>query len=225
MRKKPYTGTHFSSFLANGIAAIFAGLLRLAKASWQVEFIGQNVIHQALDRQERLLVAFWHGKHVSLFPLVEGFDACILTSRSFRGEVIAGLCRRFGYHCITLDHHQRGRHLQETLDELLHTHRCLAVAVDGPLGPYHRARFGLVRLASGLQLLVVPLSITAQHKIVMKKRWDKMEFPLPFSRVLLGAGKPFKIPGDVQPDALESWTDKIQKHIDNTDQMLDNLLL
>ena len=224
MRKNPYTGTHFSSVLANGIAAIFAGLLRLAKASWRVEFIGLDVIRQALDRQERLLVTFWHGKHVSLFPLVEGFDACILTSRSFRGEVIAGLCRRFGYHCIILEH-QRGSHLQEMLDELLQTHRCLAVAVDGPLGPYHVARFGLVRLASRLQLLVVPLSITAQHKIVMRKRWDKMEFPLPFSRVLLGVGKPFKIPADVQPDALKTWTDKIQEHIDNTDQMLDKLLL
>jgi lysophospholipid acyltransferase (LPLAT)-like uncharacterized protein len=224
MSKNPPARTHIRAVIANGVAAVFAVLLRLAKASWYVELTGIDIIRQALDRQERLLVAFWHGKHVSLFPLVEGFDACILTSRSFRGEVIAGLCRRFGYHCIILEH-QRGSHLQEMLDELLQTHRCLAVAVDGPLGPYHVARFGLVRLASRLQLLVVPLSITAQHKLVMRKRWDKMEFPLPFSRVLLGAGKPFKIPADVQPDALKNWTDKIQEHIDNTDQMLDKLLL
>ncbi len=224
MRKDPPARTRVSAVIANGVAAVFALLLRLVKASWCVELTGIDIIRQALDRQERLLVTFWHGKHVSLFPLVEGFDACILTSRSFRGEVIAGLCRRFGYHCIILEH-QRGSHLQEMLDELLQTHRCLAVAVDGPLGPYHVARFGLVRLASRLQLLVVPLSITAQHKLVMRKRWDKMEFPLPFSRVLLGAGKPFKIPADVQPDALKTWTDKIQEHIDNTDQMLDKLLL
>ena len=212
------------AFIARWLAAVFAGLLRLIKASWRIEHIGLDAIQQALDRQERLLVAFWHGKHVSLFPLVEGFDACILTSRSFRGEVIAGLCRRFGYHCVILDH-QRGSDLQELLDELLQTHRCLAVAVDGPLGPYHVARFGLVRLASRLQLTVFPLSITAERKIVMHKRWDKMEFPLPFSRVLLGVGQPFKIPPEVQPEELETWTDKIQKHIENTDQMIDKLLL
>jgi lysophospholipid acyltransferase (LPLAT)-like uncharacterized protein len=224
MGRHPPTRPHVSAVIASGVAAVFAVLLRLAKASWHRELTGLDVIRQALDRQERLLVAFWHGKHIPLFPLVEGIDACILTSRSFRGEVIAGLCRRFGYHCIILDH-QRGSDLQEMLDELLQTHRCLAVAVDGPLGPYHVARFGLVRLASRLQLLVVPLSIAAQHKIVMKKRWDKMEIPLPFSRVLLGVGQPFKIPAEVQPDELKTWTDKIQKHIEKTDQMIDKLLL
>ncbi len=192
MSRHPSTRPHVSSVIANGVAAVFAVLLRLAKASWHLEPTDLDVIQQALDRQERLLIAFWHGKHVSLFPLMEGFDACILTSRSFRGEVIASLCRRFGYHCVILGH-QRGRELQKKLDVILQTHRCLAVAVDGPLGPYHVARFGLVRLASRLQLLVVPLSMTAQHKIVMKKRWDKMEFPLPFSRVLLsGVGQTFR---------------------------------
>ena len=224
MSKHPPTRTHVSSVIANGVAAVFAVLLRLVKASWHLEPTGLDVIQQALDRRERLLIAFWHGKHVSLFPLMEGFDACILTSRSFRGEVIAGLCRRFGYHCVILGH-QRGRELQEKLDVILQTHRCLAVAVDGPLGPYHEARFGPVRLASRLQLLVFPLSMKAQHKIVMKKRWDKMEFPLPFSRVLLGVGQPFKIPAEVQPGELKTWTDKIQKHIENTDQMIDKLLL
>ena len=224
MGKQLPTRSIVLSVIARGVAAVFAVLLRLAKASWCRERIGLEVIQQALDRGERLLVAFWHGKHISLFPLVEGFDACILTSRSFRGEVIADLCRRFGYHCIILDH-LRGSELQELLDVLLQTHRCLAVAVDGPLGPYHVAKFGLVRLASRLQLLVVPLSVTAQHKIVMKKRWDKMEFPLPFSRVLLGVGQPFKIPAEVQSHELKMWTDKIQKHIEKTDQMIDNSLL
>jgi len=220
MSRRPPSWPHVSSFIANGIAAVFAVLLRLVRASWQLDLTDLAVVRQALDKQERLLVTFWHGKHVSLFPLVEGFDACILTSRSFRGEVIASLCQRFGYHCIILDH-RRGIALQEMLDELLQTHRCLAVAVDGPLGPYHVAKFGLVRLASHLQLLVVPLSMTAKHKIVMKKRWDKMEFPLPFSRVLLGVGQPFRIPAEVHPDELKTWTDKIQKHIEETDQMID----
>ncbi len=221
MRKGP---PQLTAVIASWLAAVFAFLLRLAKASWQVECIGLDDIQQALDHQERLLVAFWHGKHVSLFPLVDGFHACILTSRSFRGEVIAGLCRRFGYHCIILDHHQRGRHLQEMLDGLLQTHRTLAIAVDGPLGPYHEVRSGLVFLASRLQLPVVPLSVAARHKIVIRKRWDKMELPLPFSRVLLGAGKPLRIPAALPSDELRTWTEKIQKHIENTDQTIEKLI-
>lgn len=216
--------TDIASIIARGVAAVFAAVLRLARASWRRERIGMEVIDQALARQERLLVVFWHAKHISLFPLVEGFDVCLLTSRSFRGQVISALSGHFGYHGIILDH-KHGRELQELLDGLLQKHRCLAIAVDGPLGPLHRVRPSLVRLASELKLLVVPLSVAAQPKIVMRRRWDKMEIPLPFSRVLFGVGKPFKIPPDVQPDAIEAWMETIRKNIEKTDHMVDNVLI
>lgn len=212
-----------SSIIARGVAAIFAAVLCLARASWRRECMGMEVVDQALARQERLLVVFWHAKHISLFPLVEGFDAWILTNRSFRGQVIAALAGHFGYHSILLDH-KHGEELQELLDELLQKHRCLAIAVDGPLGPLHRVRPSLVRLASRLKLVVVPLSVAAEPKIVMRRRWDKMEIPLPFSRVLFGVGKPFKVPPDVQPDEIEAWMETIRKNIEEADQMIDKFL-
>jgi lysophospholipid acyltransferase (LPLAT)-like uncharacterized protein len=211
------------SIIARGVAAIFAAVLRLARASWRRESIGMEVFDQALARQERLLVVCWHAKAISLFPLLEGFDAWILTNRSFRGQVIAALAGHFGYHSILLDH-KHGQELQELLDELLQKHRCLAIAVDGPLGPLHRVRPSLVRLASQLKLVVVPLSVAAQPKIVMRRRWDKMEIPLPFSRVLFGVGKPFKVPPDVQPNEIEAWMERIRKNIEEADQMIDKFL-
>lgn len=216
--------TDIASIIARGVAAVFASVLRLARASWRRESVGMEVVDQALARRERLLVVFWHAKHISLFPLVEGFDAWILTNRSFRGQVIAALAGHFGYHSIILDH-KHGQELQELLDGLLQKHRCLAIAVDGPLGPLHRVRPSLVRLASQLKLLVVPLSVAAQPKIVMRGRWDKMEIPLPCCRVLFGVGKPFKVPPDVQPDEIEAWMETIRKNIEETDQMIDNVLI
>lgn len=216
--------TDVSSIIARVIAAIFAAVLRLVRASWRRESIGMEVFDQALARQERLLVVCWHAKAISLFPLLEGFDAWILTNRSFRGQVIAALAGHFGYHSILLDH-KHGQELQELLDELLQKHRCLAIAVDGPLGPLHRVRPSLVRLASQLKLVVVPLSVAAQPKIVMRRRWDKMEIPLPFSRVLFGVGKPFKVPPDVQPDEIEAWMETIRKNIEEADQMIDKFLI
>lgn len=223
MGKTPTQLPYVSSLPARGIAAVFAVLLRVAKASWHWEIVGQDIMRDALDRQERLLVAFWHGKYISLFPLLEGFDACILTSRSFRGEVIAALSRRFGYHCIFLVG-QHGRELEGTIDTLLRTHRCLAVAVDGPLGPYHRARKGLLQLASHLQLLVLPASVAVQRKVILHKRWDKLEIPLPGSRILLGIGEPLRLPAGLQRGELAEWVERLQKHIEKTDQEIEELL-
>jgi len=213
-----------SSIIARGVAAVFAAVLRLVRASWRRECVGMEVVDQALARQERLLAVCWHAKHISLFPLVEGFDAWILTNRSFRGQVIAALAGHFGYHSIILNH-KHGQELQQLLDGLLQKHRCLAIAVDGPLGPLHRVRPSLVRLASQLKLVVVPFSVATQPKIVMRRRWDKMEIPLPFSRVLCGIGKPFKVPPDLQPDEIEAWMETIRKNIEETDQMIDKSLM
>ena len=52
-----------------------------------------------------------------------------------------------------------------------------------------------------------------------------MEIPLPFSRVLFGVGKPFKIPPDVQTDEIEAWMETIRKNIEEADQMIDKFLM
>lgn len=210
------------SIMARGTAAVFTALLRLARASWKQQTLGMDVIHQALERKERLLVVFWHAKYISLFPLMEGFDTCLLTSRSFRGQVITALSRHFGYHCLTLDK-KHGSEMLKLLDGLLRKHQSLAIAVDGPLGPLHRVRPSLVRLAARLELLVVPVSVAAKPKIVLRQRWDKMEIPLPFSRIQLGIGRPFKIPREVQPQEIEKWIESIRVTIEKTDQMVEKL--
>ena len=81
------------------IAGVLSLLLRLAHATWQGEILGIDYILQALDRKEKVLVIFWHGKYVPLFVLLQGFEACILTTRSFRGEIIARRLQEFWVFC------------------------------------------------------------------------------------------------------------------------------
>lgn len=54
MSRHSPTHTNVASVIANGFAAVFAVLLRLAKPSWYSELIGLDVVQQGLDRQERL---------------------------------------------------------------------------------------------------------------------------------------------------------------------------
>lgn len=221
--KRPIPHNSRISLPARIIAAVFDAFLRLALVTWNRRSVGLEKIHQSLEHHDRLLVAFWHGKYLSLFPLLEGFDACILTSSSFRGEVIAALCRRYGFHCVFL----AGRHgdnLLALLDRQLHIHHCLALAIDGPLGPYHHVKTGLVHLASQLRLLIVPVSVAAERKIVYARRWDRRELALPYSRVLLGVGDPFMIPPDLPKEAQPTWTHEVRRRMEATDQMVEELL-
>ena len=198
------------------IAGVLSLLFRLAHATWQGEILGIDYILQALDRKEKVLVIFWHGKYVPLFVLLQGFEACILTTRSFRGEIIAAVCRNFGYSAVEIpDHTAVG--ISAILEKLAAEHNCIAIAADGPRGPYHSVKAGIIHYASQMHWVIFPASIAMRRKIICRKRWDHLEIPLFFSRVCLVLGEPFREPPVLQHQDLREWTTKLKNDIEKND--------
>lgn len=164
-----------------------------------------------------VLAVFWHGKYLPLFALAEGRHARIFAGKSFRGDVIAEICRRFGFdvQLIPATHDGRSSRL---VREVFRTARLGALAVDGPLGPYHTVSAGAVRLVSNLELLVVPLSVASKPKLVLSRRWDLREFPLPFARVALSVGEPVRLPSVLEVHDIPVWAAAIRKAIEDADK-------
>ena len=84
-----------------------------------------------------------------------------------------------------------------------------AIAVDGPVGPYHIVKHGAVRLASELGYAIVPVSFAARRTHVLAERWDKMEVPKLFSRVCMVLGKPIELPTHLSEAAVHDWSKKL----------------
>jgi lysophospholipid acyltransferase (LPLAT)-like uncharacterized protein len=76
--------------------------------------------------------------------------------------------------------------------------RAGAVAVDGPLGPFHRVKSGVIRIASALGFELLPGSVDSRRKMVCYKRWDRMEIPMLFTRVCLVIGEPIQVPSGLR---------------------------
>jgi lysophospholipid acyltransferase (LPLAT)-like uncharacterized protein len=207
---------HKPSLQVRLISGIISRLLRLGHTTWQREIIGREHIQQALERQERVLVVFWHGKYVPLFVLLRGFEACILTTRSFRGDIIAAICKNFGYDSAEIPDHAT-METPSILDRISAEHHFLGIAADGPHGPYHSVKAGLVHFASQLQLVIIPASVSVRRKIVFKKRWDRMEIPLFFSRVCLVLGEPLRVPPVLRHQELKEWTQRLKKIIEDNE--------
>lgn len=53
----------------------------------------------------------------------------------------------------------------------------VGIAVDGPLGPDHVVKRGVLRLAAEYQFEVVPISVASRRKRVLRHRWDHLEIP------------------------------------------------
>lgn len=196
---------------------LWAALLWLQCLTWRKRFEGLEGFDRLLAAERGVVAGFWHGTYVPLFVLLRGRAACVFSSRSRRGNVIAEICRRFGYTCVQIPD-RGGNSSLDRMRRALAEHRVAGIALDGPLGPYHEVKRGAVQLASDLGWLLVPVAMAARRKRVLAHRWDRMELPRPFTRVALVIGEPFQIPPAVPPEELESWRRRVREALDELDR-------
>ena len=205
------------SLRARVLGWLWSSLLWLQYLTWRKHYEGLAELDQILKEGHKVLFCFWHGKYLPLFPLLRGRSACVFTSESGRGEVIAEICRRFGYECVLLPTHGRGNSLEMMHRALVHRQNG-GIAVDGPFGPYHRVKRGVIKLASELQYVIVPGSACARRKRIVKHRWDRMELPGLFTQVGFALGEPIRVPRDVPPEELRAWTEKLRNALESLDR-------
>jgi len=190
--------------------------LRLMRATWRVRMEGREKFDELYTSGTPFILCFWHGKYIPVLPLFEGYRACVLTSLSGRGNVIARICRSFGYDYIQIPDRGGEASLRIMQDALLRF-PAAAIAVDGPLGPYHVVKKGVTILASTLGYRLLPMSLEAQSKKVQEYRWDKMEFPKPFSRINVIIGDPVEVPPGLSPEGAAAWAGLLADSLDSLD--------
>ncbi len=191
---------------------LFAWVLRLQRLTWRICFQGREHLDRLYSTENPFLLCFWHGKYVPIFPLLEGYQACVVSSLSERGSVIAEICGNFGYQSAQIPD-QPGSGALTLMGKVLSGARAGGIAVDGPLGPRHRVKNGVIRMASELRFELLPVSVGIRWKIVLNKRWDRMEIPLPFTTVCLVFGKPIKVPPNLRNGQIRQLADHLAKAI------------
>ncbi|MCG6930880.1 MAG: DUF374 domain-containing protein [Desulfofustis sp.] len=206
------------------MAALYACFFRILRRSWRTRDIDLQALDILLAQDRRVLAAFWHGRYLSLFPLLEGYPATIITSCSFRGQIIAHLCTQFGFRSIFVSDHESATLYRRLIREL-QTGGCLATAVDGPLGPFHHIRDSLMILAARLDLAIIPLSVAVKPSIVLTRRWDELEIPLPFSRILVCAGEPINLPEKLQIHQAAAWAKRLRRSMEENERVAADRLI
>jgi lysophospholipid acyltransferase (LPLAT)-like uncharacterized protein len=218
---------------------ILSWLLRLQRWSWRVHIEGRERLDQMYAGNKRILFCFWHGKYVPIFPLMEGYKVCVITNQSNRGNVIDEICRNFGYQTVQIPDQRRHGPLRLTekrlseaqsgvslqlIEKALYGVQAGAFAVDGPLGPRHRVKSGVIRIASELGFELLPVSVGIRSKITFHKRWDRMEIPLPLAKVCLVIGEPAKVPPELRSWQVKAWSDDLAEAIMLLDKQAEKML-
>ena len=192
-------------------------MMLMTAATWRKYFFRLEILEESIEKDKSYVIVFWHSKYPAFLPLLRGRRACVFTSLSKRGDIIAELLRRLGFIPVQLPDHGKEESMQQ-MREAASENTSVGIAVDGPLGPFHFVHRGAVQLASELRYPILPISHAASPKYVLKKRWDKLELPALFAKVVLVVGEPFEVPPNLLTEDVEHWSKRIFDELELTDK-------
>lgn len=193
-------------------------VLRLLKLTWSVRFFGLENIPAAANHHPKHVYAigFWH-EHILAGTLTHpGKQFSPLISASKDGDLASGVVSLLGYTPVRGSSTRGGQDALAGLIQATRNGFCLALSVDGPLGPRRICKSGIVKIASSEGVAIIPLGI-AVNKAWRLKSWDRFEIPKPFARITIHYPSPIFVPSDLKPDAVEQYTARTTEALNAAD--------
>ncbi len=172
----------FVPFIASRLMLLLSFLLRS-------EIIGEEHLHSSWQQDKRVIIPFWHDQ---LLLLVFGYPdkhAKLLISASNDGELLARTMKYFDQDTVRGSSSRGGRAAFRQMLNLCKEPVDIVLTPDGPRGPRHEIKDGVLQLARMSGRPVVPLAFACSngHRF---KSWDRFLFPYPFGRGVYSYGVP-----------------------------------
>lgn len=193
------------------LAQIIYYLIRLLNLTYRYEFIGLENKKRAKDfhPNKTFVYALWHQNLIGAIFSHIGEQFTMVISESKDGELVAVTCEKFG-HIPARGSSTRGG--KRALVEIVKTVKRGvpgAITVDGPKGPAHVVKPGVIEIARLSQCALLPLSPYAEKYWYFKKSWDQFRIPKPFTKIVVVIGEPVFIGEDVSREAFDDVAIKV----------------
>lgn len=173
-----------------------------------VFIVHKTLRYQYIDSQNRerakenptgtYLFALWHQNILSAITAEKEHAHVAMASRSKDADPVEYILRKLGHICVRGSSRNSsrvdkgGKAALEEMVELVQSGVPAALSVDGPKGPIHVVKPGIVELARRTGAKIVPYCPYPEHFFSFKS-WDKFRFPRPFSKVIVVYGPPITV--------------------------------
>lgn len=167
-------------------------LIRLLHATWRYEVVGDGQRRSAEIWPGRcgFAIATWHQNAILGITGHRHQGICILISASVDGEIVSWIANRLGLPSIRGSSSRGGRQALLNLARYVRNGGRVAFTVDGPRGPRHQVKPGIISLASRTGAPILPMAAIADRYWTLKRTWDEFRIPKPFAKVKVIYGRP-----------------------------------
>lgn len=201
------------------ISFIAAWFIRGLHATLRV----RHVRSEYLTGTPQYILAFWHGHLLLMLHCRFRRPMTVMSSRSRDGEYIARVFDWYGVNCVRGSSSRGGGAAVRGVIRAARAGSNIGFTPDGPTGPRHVAKEGVIFAAQATGLPIVPIAFAAEKKRLLQS-WDRMVVPRPFTRAMYVCGPPIVVPRDGD---IEEWRLKLERALndlyDETEQSFELL--
>jgi lysophospholipid acyltransferase (LPLAT)-like uncharacterized protein len=169
-------------------------LLKTLRMLVRVDSEGREKLEALRAEGRSVLIAIWHGR--ILLPILQHVNEGItpMISQSRDGEMITRTIEKLGFRSIRGSTSRGGKEAMLAMIKLLkNPGEVAAIMPDGPRGPRHRLKPGVVQIARESGAVILPMTWSARRPIRFAS-WDRFQLWRPFSRALVIYGDPIDCP-------------------------------
>jgi len=208
------------------IALVARFVIRMIGLSLRYRIHGSEHLERAraISPTDQPAFAFWHGHQ---FPVVYHYrrqDLVVLSSLSRDGTLQTLILSGLGYHCV------RGSSSRGAVRGLIALIRAMKkgrgslFGVDGPRGPYHEVKPGVLFVAGKTGEVIMPIGIAVGKAKIFEKAWDRYILPRPFTRVVLLHGEGIEVPAGTPPESLDRMAKELGTILEHLTREAESLL-
>ncbi|MDY6875957.1 MAG: hypothetical protein SWK90_07135 [Chloroflexota bacterium] len=189
------------------------GLSAYARLIWRTARYcveGQEHVDQVHASGHPLIIAAWHGMTMMFTGYIAAQEDpsqyVLVVPDDHRGAVLSVWARRLGAISFPIsmkaDSMVAARRLLALIRQMKEG-KSLYLNPDGPDGPSHEPKGGVVFIARKAGALVVPAGAFTATGIHLS-RWDRYTIPFPFSRITVVLGEPLEVRPESDPDQMQA---------------------
>ena len=164
--------------------------------------------------KEQCIFALWHAHQCGLYALEEREKTTVMVSQSNDGELIAQAGAAMGLNIVRGSHNRKGASATLELIESIKNGNNGALTIDGPRGPKHKVKKGIVDISRITGVPIVPMAWYSDSRFFFKfNTWDEFRFPLNCIKMKALYGEPISVPENASEDELEAVRQKVEDEL------------
>jgi lysophospholipid acyltransferase (LPLAT)-like uncharacterized protein len=201
-------------------------LFWLLQSTWRMRFVNPE-LRDAVKAQHSkgvLCYACWHHSTLTSMLSVAGRRFAVLVSKSFDGDVIAFVNKKFGVSSARGSSSRNGKEGFSELLAFIDRGYEVGFTVDGPRGPRHKVKAGVIALASRSGIPIIPTASCGVRYWTFHKSWDKFRLPKFFTEVLVIYGPPIFVKSHIDESEFKHYQSSLESALMNLENELESLI-